>query len=69
MQPTEQEVINLLKIQKNDNITCIIKSVGDDKFRVNVYQKYYVDGSIIPRQKMITSRYIRGGNTLTDCTL
>lgn len=69
MTPSDSDIENLIKIKKNNNITFITKSVGDEKYRLNVYEKYTVDGSIVPRSRLITSRYLCNKSGLRDMTL
>lgn len=69
MQPTNEQIEKLLNIKISRNIIYSTKSVGNDRYRVNVYEKYYTEGSIVPRTRMLTSRYLCNQNGLRDITL
>ena len=53
------------------NLTSKIKKVTVDCYRVNIYQSYTVEESVIPRNRMIRSAFIRENQdgTLTDITI
>jgi hypothetical protein len=42
-----------------DNCSVNIKDVGNSCFRVNVYEKFYVDDSVVPRMRLRESAYCK----------
>ena len=41
-----------------DNCTAQINPVGKDCYRVNIYEKIVVEGSVVPHIRMIHSNYV-----------
>lgn len=69
MPPTEEDIAKLINIKNNNNTLYSIRSVGNDRYRVNVYQKYYVEGCVVPISKIIASKFICNQNGLRDITI
>lgn len=66
---SKEDVKRVLGIKNNSKITISIKHVGEDRYRVNVYEKYYVDGSVIPRSRIKSSHFLCNRDELKDITL
>ena len=65
---TEHDVRIFLKVQEQDTIQ--IKTVGVDRYRVNIFSSYLIPESVIPRTKLRSSHYLcnRDGQ-LKDLTI
>lgn len=42
-----------------DHCSVHIKDVGNGCFRVNIYEKFYIDESVIPRMRLRESAYCK----------
>lgn len=65
---TENDVRIFLKVQEQDTIQ--IKTVGHDRYRVNIFNSYFIPESVIPRTQLKSSHYLcnRDGQ-LKDLTI
>lgn len=65
---TLAEVKTLLEFP--DNCTAQINPVGNDCYRINIYEKIIVEGSVVPHTSMIHSNYVcMTKDGYKDCTL
>lgn len=64
------DVCKLFKLEL-ENLTSKIKKVTNDCYRVNIYQSYTVPESVIPRNRMIKSAFVRQNQdgSFTDITI
>lgn len=63
-----KEIIDFVKPQTNENV--IIKNVGPDKYRVNIFSSHFVEDSVIKRTTLSKSYYVKvDGDKVTDLTI